>query len=243
MKKGGPIDRATGKKVYERKPGFVDPKTGETRYARLKSVKLRETDDARTLSSGTKIEEIYATHSNQMKSLGNEARKALVSTPSIRMNPSAKKVYANEVATLNSKLNEAIRNAPKERQAQLYAHVVLQAKRDANPNMDGSQIKKVNAQALAEGRVRYGAKKKLVDITDSEWDAIQAGAISHNKLTQILNNTDIERVKTLATPRPKLLMSGSNLVRAKAMQAAGLTQAEIASALGVSVTTVKEGLK
>lgn len=246
MKRGGPIDKATGKRVYEDKPGWIDPTTGEMRFRKQQSVKLRETDDAHTLVSkdgGTVIERVYADHSNRMKALANEARKAEVNLPTVKYSPSAAKVYAPQVKSLTAKLNEALRNSPRERQAQLLADTVVSAKRDANPNMDGSQIKKARAQALAEMRARTGAKKSSVDITGPEWDAIQAGAISNNRLRQILENTDIDKVKTLATPRPARLMSGANLARAKAMASAGKTQAEIASALGISVTTVKEGLR
>jgi DNA-binding CsgD family transcriptional regulator len=246
MAKGGPIDKATGKKVYEEKPGWVDPKTGQMRYNQIKSVKLAETDDAHTLVSkdgGTQIERVYADHSNRMKALANEARKAQVALSSTKYSPSAKEVYKDQVTSLNAKLNEALRNSPRERQAQLLADGVVRAKRDANPNMDGAQIKKARAQALAEMRNRTGAKKASVDITPDEWDAIQAGAISNHKLRQILENTDIDKVKELATPRPARYMSGGNLARAKAMAAQGKTQAEIAAALGISVTTVKEGLR
>lgn len=242
----GPIDPATGKKVYVEKPGWVDQKTGEMRYKMRPSTKLAETDDAYTLLSregGTKIEKVYADHSNRMKDLANEARKANYHTGNLRVSSSAKKVYANEVTSLDAKLANALRNSPRERQAQIYASTVVQAKRDANPNMDGTQIKRANAQALAEGRARFGAKKEQVDITPREWDAIQAGAISSHKLRQILLNADLEKVKEMATPRPQRVMSGGLLARAKTMEAAGRTPSEIAEALGVSVTTLREGLK
>lgn len=246
MEKGGPIDRATGKRVYEDKPGWVDPATGKMKYATQRSVKLKETDDAHTLVSkdgGTVIERVYADHSNRMKALANEARKMDLAAGSIRMSPSAKTVYAKEVESLNAKLNLALRNSPLERQAQLFANAVVQTKRQANPNMDSAQLKKANAQALAQARVRTGARKQLVDITPAEWDAIQAGAISNNKLKQILDNANLDKIKELATPRASRLMSGGVLSRAKAMLAAGRTPSEIADALGISLTTVKEGLK
>lgn len=243
---GGPIDPATGKRVYVQRPGFVDKTTGQERFRMEKVERLRLTDDAHTLVSrngGTKMERVYADHSNRMKSLANEARKELVTTGTLQRSPSAARVYRTQVDSLDAKLNLALRNSPRERQAQLYAASVLQAKRDANPNMDGAQRKRIEAQALAEGRVRFGAKKQQIDITTTEWDAIQAGAISNHKLKQILNNTDIERVRELATPRRTVLMNPGNVARAKAMLAAGRTQAEVASALGMSVTTLKEGLK
>jgi len=246
MAKGGPIDPATGRRVYEKTgESWVDPNTGKTVYKTQRSVKLRETDDAHTLVSkdgGTLIERVYADHSNRMKALANEARKAYVAQPSVQRSPSAAKAYEAQVKSLDAKLSNALRNSPRERQAQVFADTVVSAKRDANPNMDNTQIKRAQAQALAEARARFGAKKELVDITPDEWNAIQGGAISNHKLKQILDNTDIDKVKALATPRTPRLMSGGNLARAKQMQAQGKTQAEIAAALGISVTTVKEGL-
>jgi DNA-binding CsgD family transcriptional regulator len=246
MSDGGPIDKATGKKVFkETGESYVDPNTGKTVFKTQRSVKLRETDDAHTLVSkdgGTMIERVYADHSNRMKALANEARKSMVAQPSVTRSPSAAKVYDAQVKSLDAKLNNALRNSPRERQAQVFADTVVSAKRAANPNMDNAQIKRAQSQALTEARARMGAKKELVDITPDEWAAIQAGAISNHKLKQILDNTDVDKVKSLATPRARTLMSGANLARAKTMAAQGKTQAEIAAALGISVTTVKEGL-
>ena len=246
MSDGGPIDKATGKKVFkETGESYVDPNTGKTVFKTQRSVKLRETDDAHTLVSkdgGTMIERVYADHSNRMKALANEARKSMVAQPSVTRSPSAAKVYDAQVKSLDAKLNNALRNSPRERQAQVFADTVVSAKRAANPNMDNAQIKRAQSQALTEARARMGAKKELVDITPDEWAAIQAWAISNHKLKQILDNTDVDKVKSLATPRARTLMSGANLARAKTMAAQGKTQAEIAAALGISVTTVKEGL-
>ncbi len=75
-------------------------------------------------------------------------------------------------------------------------------------------------------------------MTDQEWAAIQAGAISNHKLTQILDNMDADVVKKLATPREALLMTPIKSTRAKAMWNLGYTQSEIADALGVSVSTL-----
>jgi hypothetical protein len=140
-------------------------------------------------------------------------------------------------------LNLALRNRPRERQAQLLANTIVASKRAAYPDMDHADLKKVKAQALAAARIRTGARKELIDITPSEWAAIQAGAISNNKLTQILNNADIDTVKTLATPKVKVTMDTPKTTRARAMLASGYTQAEVADALGVSISTLNLGLK
>lgn len=254
------VSRATARKdVAQRKQGYrVDPQTGKKIYSETgetfvnrqgklitktqRSTKLAETDDARTLSSGTPIEKVYADHSNKLKSLGDAARKAAVNARPTPYSPSAKAAYANEVASLQSKLNIALRNRPLERQAQLLANSVVESKRRASPDMEPAQIKKLKAQALDEARIRTGAKKQQVQLTDKEWAAIQAGAISNNKLSQILNNADLDQVKALATPRSSLVMTSAKQRRAEAMIAAGYTQAEVADALGVAVSTLKSSI-
>jgi hypothetical protein len=240
--KGGPIDKASGKKVFDNTgETFVD-KSGKTVFRKITSTKLTEADDATTLSSGTPIEKVYADHSNKLKSLANQARKAMVHTPSTTYSPSAKAAYSKEVTSLDSKLKIALRNAPLERQAQLLANAVVSEKQRSNPGMESADLKKIKGQALQEARNRVGANKQRIDITDTEWAAIQAGAISNNKLNDILNNSDPARVKELATPRANTVMTSTKKQRAQTMAASGYTQAEIAEALGVSLTTLKTAL-
>ena len=240
--KGGPIDRATGKKVFEETGSTFTDRKGKVVPKTIKSKRLAETDNAASLSSGTPIERVYAIHSNRLKDLANQARKAAVSTRSTPYSPSAKTAYSKEVATLNAKLNLALKNSPLERQAQVIANAVVSQKRAANPEMDGAEIKKLKAQALAEARSRTGAQKQRITLTDSEWGAIQAGAISNNKLTQILDHADLDQIKQLATPKSRLLMTSAKQTRALAMLASGHTQAEVADALGVSLTTLKNSI-
>lgn len=236
---GGAVDRATGERkfvptgnTYVNLKGQTVPRTFEVR-------KLAEANNAHTLSSGTPIEKVYADHSNKLKALANQARKVSVNTKTTPYSPSAKVAYQNEVNTLRAKLNVALKNAPLERQAQLLANATVKAKKDANPDMDKAELKKIQGMALTQARIRTGAGKKRIDITPQEWAAIQAGAVSNNTLTQILTNADLDRVKELATPRSAVLMSSTKTNRAKSMLAAGYTQAEIADALGVSLSTLK----
>lgn len=239
---GGPIDKATGRKVFvETGETYVNRK-GKVTPVGKRSRKLDEATDARTLSSGTRIENVYADYSNNVKGLANRARREMVNIETVPASPSAKKVYANEVASLNSKLNVARKNAPRERQAQAYAKGVIDQKKAANPHLDKSDIKKIESQALGYGRARAGAKKHRIEITPAEWQAIQASAISKSMLEKILNNTDVDDVRKLATPKPTVLMTSGKTARAKAMLARGATQAEVASALGVSLTTLKDSL-
>lgn len=207
------------------------------------SAKLAETDDAHTLSSGTVIEGVYAAHSNRLKALANLSRKEMVNLPdAIVQSASAKRVYKDDVAQLKADLHIALRNAPRERQAQVLQNAIVAQKRSENPNMDDATLKNIKSQALAEARTRTGSKKIPVPISDRQWEAIQAGAVSKTMLRDILNNTDIEKVKELATPRTDRLMDSGTAARARALSAQGLTQAEVARILGVGLTTLKKGL-
>lgn len=240
---GGPIDITTGEKRFVPTGKMVkDRKTGQLVPKMQRSQRLAETRDAAKLSSGTHIENLYAEHSNKLKALANAARKEMVSTQTKPYSPSAKEVYRSEVASLDRKLDAALKNAPLERQAQVLGQSIVSQRRQANPGMEAADVKKVEAQALAEARIRTGAHKDRIPITDREWEAIQAGAISNHKLEQILNNSKIEDIKELATPRQKNLMTPTATSRAKSMLASGFTQAEVADALGVSLTTLKVGL-
>ena len=119
---------------------------------------------------------------------------------------------------------------------------IARQKLQGRHDLDKEEKKKIENQALAEARVRTGAGKKRIRITQDEWNAIQAGAISNKKLNDILKHADLDEVKKLATPRRKVLMSNVKVTRAKAMLASGFTQAQVAQALGVSLTTLKEGI-
>lgn len=241
-KDGGPIDPTTGKKMWvETGDHWIDSK-GKVHYKTDPSTKLAETDDAFTLSSGTRMEAIYATHSNAMKALANEARLASYNTKSTPYSPSAKKAYAPQVQRLNDALKKAQMNRPRERQAQIIANAALRAKKAENPHMDADQLKKVKFQELAKARMRTGAGKDRIYISDEEWSAIQAGAITTSKLKDILDNADLDRVRELATPKRDVLMTSSKKNKAETMARLGYTQAEIADALGVSVTTLKRSL-
>lgn len=240
---GGPIDPETGRKVYvDTGASYVDRKTGKTVLKTTLTTRGAEAIDAHKLSSGAPVELIYADYANKTKALGNAARKEYLAVKTIPYNKSSKEVYATEVASLNSKLNNAIKNRPLERQAQALTSAVVSQKRQANPNMDPADVKKIRQQALNEMRNRTGAAKERIHITPSEWDAIQAGAISNDKLERILEEADLEQIKKLATPKPEILMTPTYVSRAKTMAASGYTQAEIARALGVSLTTLKTGL-
>lgn len=236
---GGPIDRVTGEKRFQPTGATYVNRKGETVLRTTEVRKLAETNNAHTLSSGTPIEKVYADHSNKLKGLANQARLASLNVRPTPYSSSARTAYQEQVNTLRAKLKVAQRNAPLERNAQLLANAAVRAKQDANPDMDKAELKKLQGQELTKARIRTGAGKQRIDITDAEWAAIQAGALSNNTLTQILTHADLDRVKELATPREKIVMTDAKTTRAKAMIALGYTQAEIADQLGVSLSTLK----
>lgn len=242
-RKGGPIDPETGERVYETTAKTFVNKKGKLVTEMQRSTKLAETKDAHTLSSGTPMEELYADHSNRLKSMANAARKESVATKSITVSSSAKETYKTEVNVLNAKLRLAQRNAPLERQAQIIANAAASARIKAHPGLEKAQIKKIKYQELVRARLATGAKKQEIDLTDAEWNAIQAGAVNQTTLHEILRYSNPERIRKLATPKASVLMNSSNVSRAKAMLQAGRTQAEVAAALGVSLTTLKTALK
>lgn len=244
-RKGSPIiDPETGEQRWKEveDPVYVDKRTGKTKRRTQASTQMAETRDARTLSSGHPVEEVYADYANKMKSLANQARKEMINTGKIPYSASAKEAYQSEVNSLSAKLNVALKNAPRERQAQVMVNAAVAAKKQDNPDMSRGEIKKANQQALTAARNAVGAKRTPVQIEDREWEAIQAGAISENKLIQILNNTDIDTIRQRATPRTTTSLSTAKVNKISAMSSSGYTIAEIAEALGVSTSTVSKYL-
>lgn len=243
-RKGSPrIDPDTGEKVYKTVTETYIDKHGKEQIRTQKSTKMAETKNAYTLSTGTVAEELYADYANHLKSLANTARKELLSTGKIAYSASAKTVYQKEVNSLNAKLNLSELNAPKERKAQMLATSEVNAKKTANPDMTKAEIKKAKQQAISRARVKVGAQRHPINITDKEWEAIQAGAISENKLYKIINYADIDEVRQRATPRTTTQLSSAKITKLKAMQASGYSTSEIAQAVGVSSSTVSKYLR
>lgn len=243
-RQGSPIINEDGSLSYKTATDltYVDKRTGKIKERRQKSTKMAETKDARTLSSGTPQEEAYADYANKLKSLANQARKEMVATKELAYSSSAKLTYQKEVDSLNAKLNMALKNAPRERQAQVIANATIKAKKQANPDMKKAEIKKASQQALTAARIRVGAERKPIEVTDREWEAIQSGAISKTNLRQIVNHVDIDKLRRRATPRTTTALSSAKISRIAAMSASGYTTSEIAEALGISTSTVTKYL-
>ena len=242
-------NKDTGEITYTNKAGDI---TYLLENKKQKSTNMAETDDAYSLVSENKyqMEMIYAEYANSMKALANQARKEMVSTGKIAYSSEAKDKYKPEVASLNSKLKNAEINKPREREAQRRAYVEVDAKiqaaKAAGEKMKPGDIKKANQQAIEKARNEVGSVKRRdrnIEITDREWEAIQAGAISENTLKKILDNTDTAKLRERATPRATTVLSEAQVNRAKAMSASSYTINEIAKKLGVSTSAVSKALK
>lgn len=247
-RQGSPrIDEVTGEQIWKPvdDPIYTDKKTGKTKVRTQPSTKMAEAKDAFSLVSeaDTQVERAYATYANKMKALGNQARLEILATGKVPYSATAKETYQTEVDSLNAKLNVALKNAPRERQAQTMANAIVAAKKQDNPGMTNGEIKKASQQALTQARAAVGAKRETIKITDREWEAIQAGAISENKLTQIIDNVDIDSLRQCATPRVTTTLSLAKQNKIASMNASGYSTSEIAEALGVSTSTVSNYLK
>ena len=239
------INPRTGEVTYTSKDGRVSYKV-KTRLE--KSTRMAEADDAYELLSKTRNskEMAYADYANSMKTLANRARKEMVYTGKIEYSNTAKKTYQAEVNSLMGKLNTALLNTTRERAAQRQANYEISVKTKNNPDMKKEDIKKASQQALTSSRLSVGSvarRDRNIDISDREWEAIQAGAISEAQLKKILNNTDTAKLRERATPRTTTTLSTAKVNRIKAMSNSNYSINEIANALGVSTSTVSKYLK
>lgn len=244
------VDKDTGEFIYkESGRTFTDPKTGKERIAEDTVSLISETKDARTLSSGTIQENLYADFSNKLKAMANQARKEAANMKGLEYSPSAAKAYVPEVASLKEKYNMMIANKPKERKAMLIANANIKAKiqeqgLDPKSPEDKKEIKKISSVEMQRARDAVGAsgRKSKVTFTDKEWEAVQAGAISDNMLTKFLDSSDSDEIVKRAMPKTATVMSSAKMSKAKAMLRSGYTYKEIAQACGVPESTVYSAL-
>lgn len=239
------VDPDTGAITYTDKSGKISYRV---RTRTQPSTNMAETDDAYTLVSKARhpMEILYADYANSMKSLANQARMEATRTGKIKFDKEAKEEYKTEVYSLNKKLNDALLNATRERAAQRMAAATVKSKQAADPDMKPGDIKKTGQQALSKYRSELGSvsrRKRNIDITDREWEAIQKGAISEATLNKILNNTDIDKLRERAMPKATTQLSSAKIARIKAMSNSNYSLSEIATKMGISTSTVSKYLK
>ena len=238
-------DPKTGKVTYTNKDGSISYRV---KKRTIKSTRMAETDDAMSLVSTRRhpMELLYADYANYMKTMANDARKEMIRTGNLESNASAKKIYKNEVASLEAKLNDALKNTVRERAATRMATAEIKAKKEANPDLKGEDLRKVSQRSLTKARSEVGSvsrRNRAIQISDKEWEAIQAGAISENKLKKILNNSDPDSLRERAMPKPKNTLSSVQVNRIKRLSSSNFTLEQIAEKMGVSPATVSKYLK
>lgn len=234
----------------------LNKRTGEledvTVTRKTKSTKMAETDDAYSLVSPNRrpMELVYADYANSMKHLANQARIEETKAGKIAYNKEAKRKYQAEYDSLIRKLDLAESNTPRERAAQRKTYAVVQNKQrtfeqQTGEKMKAKDLKKASQQALTRYREEYGSiprRERNIVISDNEWKAIQAGAVSENILKRILNNCDADSLRQRAMPKESKELNQAKQNRIKAMSAS-YTISQIADKLGISTSTVSKYLK
>lgn len=246
-KKYAPVQRISddGTVYFTNESGDIEYRT-KTRTQR--SSKMAETDDAYSLVSTARhpVELAYADYANSMKALANKARMEYINTKETEYSAAAKRTYSREVDSLMAKLNEAELNSVRERAAQRQANVEVENAKANNENLKKSDIKKIGQRALNSARSDVGSitrKNRNILITDKEWEAIQAGAISKTQLKKILNNADTDSLRARAMPKSTKSLSTAQISRVKQLRNQGYTLAEISKKVGKSPSTISNYLK
>lgn len=207
---------------------------------------MAETNNAfdLTMGTGNKKEVAYAEYANKLKALANQSRKESMLIEPYEVSASAKDIYAKEIESLEANLKLAKANKPLERKAQAVANVIIADKIRDNNVEDADERKKIQQQALAQARRMTGANKidTMIQISDAEWEAIQAHAVSFSKLKEIIANADEDRIKQLATPRSTKDITPTQINKIKGLASGGSSIAEIARSLGISTSAVSQVL-
>lgn len=252
------IDPDTGEiTYYTAKDANYTDKNGKPKVRTESSTKMAEAKDAYELvsrdSEGNptpyQIERVYADHANRLKALANEVRKEYARTPNGKLNRDAAELYAEEVKSLGDKLRLAEMNAPYERLAQAAASKQIANYEKTLTGLSKKEkdetMKKYRDQVIKATRTKAGAlsrKERVIKTTDREWEAIVAGALSAEKTRKILTFMDTEEVLARTSPRETRAVSSAKLARAKAMLNAGYTWSDVADAVGVSESTLRNNI-
>ena len=247
---GRDITKETGEKYYtkvtpKKKEPYLKEHVKTQTQDRIQTIRLKGGDAKELLSSKTNphpTEVLYAEYANELIRMGNEVGKQLAVAPKLKYSPSAAKEYAAQVASINSKLVAALKNAPRERQAQALGTARFNAIVEQNPSLldDKAEKKKVRGQCITQAREDVHAKKPFIKLEPPEIEAINAGAISDSKLKQILDNSDMDIVRKAFQTKTKNGISESMESLARSMALNGYSNADIASRLGVSTSTVSK---
>lgn len=217
----------------------------KVRMRQQDSTKMAEHKDAYDLVSKAHhpMEIVYADFANEMKELARAARREWLRTGDQVKDPKAAELYKAEVDSLNRQLAKADANAPFERSAQLLASRTMQIKLYENPEMTSEEKTKKRGQAIAAARNILGAGKERIDVSEKEYEAIQAGAISKTALTNILNNCNLDVLRERATPKNKKTLSAAEKASILVLARSGVGAAALSDRLQVSVKTIYKYLE
>ena len=247
------IDPETGKKIYYDDPTeyTVTTKSGKviTKRRTQKSTQMDDTDDAYTLvrDKHNPKEVAYANYANKMKAMANNARKEMLATKGTQYSSEASKKYKAEERSLKAKVNMAKKNNPRERRAQYITSLKVKALLEDNPSLkdDKEHLGKIKQQLLTSSRKSVGSVRPKFDITDREWEAIQAGAISSSFLEDVIKYVGVDKMAVRATPKSSgkgLSTSDINKIR-RLYESDSYSVADIAEAMGCSTSTIWKHLK
>lgn len=251
--------------VDERKRSIIDPKTGELTYvlsnrkyrfkdkdangnpidrvvtAQQQSTQMDEAKDALDLSSGTYMENIYATYANALKKMAKQARAEAVNIPTQKVDADSKEAQKAAVESILAKVQLILQAKPHERRAQIEANRIIDQEKLKNPDLKANKdkFKKFRGYALTTARMRVGAQRPPIHLSDDEWRAIETGAISSNVINIILLALSGQEIRDRFMPRSGREIPNNVKQRAKQLLLSGdYTYDEIASILGISVSSV-----
>lgn len=241
-------NKETGEYIYTTsKDAYYVDKNGKERVRTTEKYKRELVKDAHELSSGTAIEELYANYSNAMASMANQARKEAWNTSMPKVNKQAAETYSFEVDSINAKLNKALKNKPNERQANIIATNKMRELckeyptefklKYGTPEQQKAYKKKAQTY-LDEARVKVGSKSYKFDLSDKEYEAINAGALSGTKVKEIIKYVDKDSLMSHVSPRERQTIKPSQVARMNTLEKMGYTREQIADALRVSISAI-----
>lgn len=214
---------------------------------------ISQVEDARKLSSGTPVENLYAGYANYLKNKSASTKTISETIKDIPQDKNKSKEYLPEIQSLRKKIADAVSKHPNERAAQLMANKEYQSKIKQYPDKyDNREAKnKLKDQVLASARVKtgrtttdeYGNKRlSYFKLTDKEWEAINSNAVSPSLVKQVFKHVDSQSLKEKAMPRAAKNLAPSTKARLKAMMSKGYTRSEISEALGLSIKTINDNI-
>ncbi|AHV83278.1 hypothetical protein P162_0081 [Lactococcus phage P162] len=224
--------------------------TGDTKVVvrnRKQSHIITMVDDASVYlnPNSSQVEKDYVSFVNNLKARKTRVDSMVKGIKIPKKDPKAAMIYSPQVLSLKDKLDQAMLKKPKERQAQILAKKRFDTeveRQGGKDNISKDDLKKLRSQSIAGARAALNLKRKPIDITEDEWDAIMNNAISSNMLSQLVQHMDDAELKKLATPKENASISRARKSKITAMLRNGYTVAQIATAIGVSTSTVS-GIK